>query len=261
MPASATFTLQAGDVVKIAGTPRGVRPDFAVAGGFAGETILEGRSTLERMVAGNRWTARDRIVGRSAPFRRFSAATANCSILFVPCPARIFAIFEARRSSAANTKSRRRATAWACGSRGRRAGRCRAAKWPSETVWPGAVQVTNDGLPRRARHRRPDHRRLSEDRPRHPGGLDPLGQLRPGSKVRFVKISAGAAETAAAERTAFSQRMAHAPCRHRGEPSTTALFHQEPIMRFGSGDAGQFVERQDGWCADDAKGKSFSSRG
>jgi antagonist of KipI len=79
----------------------------------------------------------------------------------------------------------------------------RAGELPSEAVAPGAVQVTNDGLPvvlgidgqtiggypKIAHVIRAD--------------LDRLAQLRPGAEVKFVKVTPDAAEAAAAERNAF----------------------------------------------------------
>lgn len=73
----------------------------------------------------------------------------------------------------------------------------------SEAVAPGAVQVTNDGLPivlgvdgqtiggypKVAHVIRAD--------------LDRLAQLRPGARVRFVRVSQDEAQAAARERDAF----------------------------------------------------------
>jgi allophanate hydrolase subunit 2 len=73
----------------------------------------------------------------------------------------------------------------------------------SEAVAPGAVQVANDGLPivlgvdgqtiggypKVAHVVRAD--------------LDRLGQLRPGDRVRFVRVSAAEADAAARARAAF----------------------------------------------------------
>jgi allophanate hydrolase subunit 2 len=73
----------------------------------------------------------------------------------------------------------------------------------SEAVAPGAVQVTNDGLPvvlgvdgqtiggypKVAHVIRAD--------------LDRLGQLRPGDRVQFVRVSPEEAEAAARKRAAF----------------------------------------------------------
>jgi allophanate hydrolase subunit 2 len=73
----------------------------------------------------------------------------------------------------------------------------------SEAVAPGAVQITNDGLPvvlgvdgqtiggypKIAHVIRAD--------------LDLLAQLRPGSRVQFVRVSAEEVETAAEERETF----------------------------------------------------------
>jgi len=79
----------------------------------------------------------------------------------------------------------------------------RAGELVSEAVAPGAVQVTNDGLPivlgvdgqtiggypKVAHVIRAD--------------LDLLAQLRPGERVRFVRVSPEEAEAAARARAAF----------------------------------------------------------
>ena len=79
----------------------------------------------------------------------------------------------------------------------------RPGELASEAVAPGAVQVTNDGLPvvlgvdgqtiggypKVAHVVRAD--------------LDRLARLRPGDRVRFVRVTPAEAETAAKERAAF----------------------------------------------------------
>src|SRR4051812_26159957 len=51
--AGKTFTLRAGDVLRILGTPRGLRAYLCVPGGFAAPVILGSRSTLEPLRAGD----------------------------------------------------------------------------------------------------------------------------------------------------------------------------------------------------------------
>jgi allophanate hydrolase subunit 2 len=73
----------------------------------------------------------------------------------------------------------------------------------SEAVAPGAVQVTNDGLPvvlgvdgqTIGGYPKVAHV-IRADR-------DVLAQLRPGERIRFVRVSSDQAETAARERAAF----------------------------------------------------------
>lgn len=79
----------------------------------------------------------------------------------------------------------------------------RASELPSEAIAPGAVQVTNDGLPVI----------IGVDGQTIGGypkivhviraDLDILAQLRPGTLVRFVKVSIEEADIAAEERDAM----------------------------------------------------------
>src|SRR5262249_9198256 len=51
IPAGTTFTLEPGDVLRIGGTPTGVRGYLCAAGGFDGPDVLGSRSSLEPLRA------------------------------------------------------------------------------------------------------------------------------------------------------------------------------------------------------------------
>jgi antagonist of KipI len=200
----AVFTLEAGDAVKIAGTPSGARAYFAVVGGFDGSTILQSCSALEPVGAGQVLASREsKMAPRALPFDAMPLATEGEAILLRALPGPQFKNFlkpEAFFGSdyAVTPASNRMGLRLAGPALERRAG-----ELPSEAVAPGAVQVTNDGLPvvlgidgqtiggypKIAHVIRAD--------------LGTLAQLRPGTRVRFAKVSAADAEAAAAERTAF----------------------------------------------------------
>ncbi|MCI0699904.1 MAG: biotin-dependent carboxyltransferase family protein [Planctomycetia bacterium] len=64
-----TFTLEAGDVLRVGGTQTGARAYLCVAGGFDSPEVLKSRSALEAIRAGDTLACRaSRIEPRSLPF-------------------------------------------------------------------------------------------------------------------------------------------------------------------------------------------------
>jgi antagonist of KipI len=205
--AGTTFTLEPGDVLKVGGTPSGVRGYLCVAGGFDAPPVLGSRTALERLTAGAVLACpASRSGGRSLPFLTSDAALGCASRLrgavtlrCLPGPQRDWfagdAFFaQTYRVSAASNRMGVRLT-------GEPLTR-RPGELVSEPVAPGAVQITNDGLPvvlgvdgqtiggypKVAHVVRAD--------------LDRLAQLRPGEEVRFQQISIDEAEAAARARAA-----------------------------------------------------------
>src|SRR5438067_8958939 len=69
VPPGTTFTLEAGGVLRVGGTPAGARGYLCVAGGFDATEILGSRSALERLAAGAELACRaSRTEPRSLPF-------------------------------------------------------------------------------------------------------------------------------------------------------------------------------------------------
>ncbi len=198
--AGMTFTLEPGEVLRIGGTPLGVRGYLCVTGGFDGPQILGSRSGLEPLVSGVELNCRpSQLPGRSLPFDLIE--TSDPALLRVvdgtqrdwfPDDA-----FFAQTFTVAPTSNRM----------GIRLTGIPLSKKPgemvSEPVAPGAVQVANDGLPivlgvdgqtiggypKVAHVIRAD--------------LDILGRLRPGARVRFQSVTTAEAEAAARERSAW----------------------------------------------------------
>jgi antagonist of KipI len=195
-----TFTLEPGDVLKVGGTPTGVRGYLCVAGGFAGTPVLGSRSALEPIQVGDVLAGPEsRTGGRSLPFAGLPNEEGNV-LRVLPGPQfdwflepEPFFSTEYEVLPASNRMGVRL--------RGEKLVR-RPGELVSEPVAPGAVQVTNDGqpivlgvdgqtiggYPKVAHVVRAD--------------LDRLAQLRPGEAVRFRKVSAGEAARAAADRAA-----------------------------------------------------------
>jgi len=207
-----TFTLEPGAVLRIGGTLSGARGYLAVAGGFDAPEILASRSAIEPIRAGDELKCRaSRIESRSLPFSAFLAnpdregggelrpvahAPGSPAVLRVlDGPQRdwfegdSFFVHEYEVSPASNRMGVRL--------KGPPLPR-RVGELVSEAVAPGAVQVTNDGLPvilgvdgqtiggypKIAHVIRAD--------------LDSLAQLRPGERVRFQRVAD--ADLAATER-------------------------------------------------------------
>ncbi|MBX9583473.1 MAG: biotin-dependent carboxyltransferase family protein [Gemmataceae bacterium] len=228
VPAGTTFALEPGDTLTVGGTPAGARGYLCVAGGFDGPAVLGSRSALEPLRPGDvlpcppsRCEPRGLGFpslpsplegeggGRRPPGegKHFRPPTPG------PSPSR----GEGRRIRVLDGPQRD----WFSDERfftqdytvtpaadrmgvrlvGEPLAR-RPGELVSEAVAPGAVQVTNDGrpvvlgvdgqtiggYPKVAHVVRAD--------------LDRVGQLRPGDRVRFVRVTAEEAEAAARERAA-----------------------------------------------------------
>ncbi len=198
-----TFTLEAGDVLRIGGTPTHVRGYFCVAGGFEAGEVLGSCSGFEPIRAGNAIYCRSsRTEPRSLPFH-----TSVEEVSTLPIPLRVVAgpqrdwfadesfFFQVYEVTPASNRMGMRL-------KGAPLPR-RSGELTSEAVAPGAVQITNDGLPivlgvdgqtiggypKIAHVIRAD--------------LDRIAQLRPGDRVRFVCISLEEAEIAARERREY----------------------------------------------------------
>jgi antagonist of KipI len=206
-----TFTLEPGEVLKIGGTPEGVRAYLCVAGGFEVPEILGSRCGLEPVKKGEALRCLEsETKGRSlsgCESLRMSPLTPNPSpprgegsIRVLPGPqgdwfldADRFFTAEYEVTPASNRMGLRLAGP---------ALERRPGELTSEPVAPGAIQVTNDGrpvvlgvdgqtiggYPKVAHVIRAD--------------LDRLAQLRPGSIVRFQLVTPEVAAAAAAERAA-----------------------------------------------------------
>jgi antagonist of KipI len=205
IPAGVTFTLEAGDVLRVGGTSEGVRGYLCVAGGFDAPEVLGSRSALEPLKPDDVLACRPsrtepRGLGFVASHPVADAPGSPHVLRALDGPQRdwfaddsFFAqLFEV--SPASNRMGLRL--------KGLLLPR-RPGELVSEAVAPGTVQVTNDGLPvvlgvdgqtiggypKVAHVARAD--------------LDVLAQLRPGERVRFVRVTPAEAATAAAERAAF----------------------------------------------------------
>jgi len=192
--AGTTFTLEPGEVLRIGGTPRGVRAYLCVPGGFDGPQILGSRSGLESLRSGVELQCRSsQLRGRSLPFDSID--------LLAPAVIRVLdgsqrdwfpddAFFTQTFTVApASNRMGLRLTGQPLTKK--------SGEMVSEPVAPGAVQVANDGLPivlgvdgqtiggypKIAHVIRAD--------------LDLLGRLRPGERVRFHPVTAEEAEDAA----------------------------------------------------------------
>ena len=197
-----TFTLKSGDVLRVGGA----------ASAHVVISALPADSPPRRCSAVDPRSNRSAPVTNSLVVRRGSRG-APCPMKLVrdPPPA-LFACASSTARSATgssmgpssrrNTRSCPRATAWGSDSRATPLTR-KSGELISEAVAPGAVQVTNDGLPvvlgvdgqtiggypKVAHVIRAD--------------LDLLAQLRPGERVRFDRVSPEKAERAATERAEY----------------------------------------------------------
>jgi antagonist of KipI len=205
--AGMTFTLAPGDVLRIGGTPAGARGYLCVAGGFESGEILGSRSALEPLKTGDvlrcspsRCEPRGLgLVGLEAPepLPRPQEPLPPAILRVLDGPQRDwftddrFFLQDYEVAPASNRMGLRL--------KGEPITR-RPGELMSEAVAPGAVQITNDGLPvvlgvdgqtiggypKIAHVIRAD--------------LDLLGQLRPGDRVRFITVSPEEAEEAASAR-------------------------------------------------------------
>ncbi len=223
-----TFTLERGDLLRVGGTSTGCRGYLCVAGGFDAPEILRSHSALEPLRIGDVLACRAaRIEPRSLSETMEQPADAGRSprqLRVLDGPQRdwftddAFFSQEYEVSPASNRMGvRLKGTPLL-----RRPG-----ELVSETVAPGAVQITNDGLPvvlgvdgqtiggypKIAHVIRAD--------------LDRLAQLRPGDRVRFVRVTPEEAAIAANERAALL----------KGWLSCLRMAERQPV--FVSGDPGE----------------------
>jgi antagonist of KipI len=202
IPRGTTFTLESGEVLRVGGTLTGARGYLCVAGGFQSPEVLSSRSALQPIRSGDELICRAaRIAGRSLPDGAHGPLPVGAIFLRVlDGPQRDW--FEG-----AEFFSREYTVTPASNRMGLRLTGEPIVRRPgelvSEAVAPGAVQVTNDGLPvvlgvdgqtiggypKIAHVIRAD--------------LDRLAQLRPGDRVRFERVTPGEAELAARERASF----------------------------------------------------------
>lgn len=196
-----TFTLEPGDILRVGGTLTRARGYLCVAGGFDVPDILGSRSGLEPLRTGEELKCRPaRIAGRALPDEvqgQLPASTIHLRVL--DGPQRDWFVDDAvfAQDYTVLPASNRMGLRLMGAPLMRRAG-----ELVSEAVVPGAVQVTNDGLPvvlgvdgqtiggypKIAHVIRAD--------------LDRLAQLRPGDRVRFMRVTFEEAERAARERVA-----------------------------------------------------------
>ena len=196
-----TFALKSGDALRVGGAVSGARGYLCVAGGFSAPEVLGSRSALEPLRPGDELVCRPtRIEGRSLPdeVRRRSPGVVQLRVL--DGPQRDWFTDDAffKQDYEVLPASNRMGIRLKGTPLSRRPG-----ELVSEAVAPGAVQVTNDGLPvilgvdgqtiggypKVAHVIRAD--------------LDLLAQLRPGEQVRFERVDPDVAERAAVEQSAF----------------------------------------------------------
>jgi biotin-dependent carboxylase-like uncharacterized protein len=182
-----SFTLRAGEELRIGGTTLGARAYLCVCGGFDAPLILASRSGLVNVQGGELLAcAASHIRGRSCPAIRPEFFDETTPIMAIPGPqASWFGESDFYEQEFTVTPASNRMGLRLTGE---------SLKMPkremtSEPVAPGAVQVTNDGqciilgvdgqtiggYPKIA------HVILAN--------LDMLGQLRPGSRIRFERAT------------------------------------------------------------------------
>jgi antagonist of KipI len=192
-----TFTLEPGETLRIGCAREGARGYLCVAGGFESQELLGSRSAFEPLSAGDElWCRASRIEPRSLPPEALANYTrGELRVLDGPqCgwfADDAFFTQEYEVTPASNRMGLRlKGTPLARSDE----------ELVSEAVAPGAVQITNDGLPVV----------LGVDGQTIGGypkianvirvDLDKLAQLRPGDRVRFVRVSPEVAVAAARER-------------------------------------------------------------
>jgi 5-oxoprolinase (ATP-hydrolysing) subunit C len=193
-----TFNLDAGDVLKIGGTPCGVRGYLAVVDGFDTPTILQSRSALEPISVGQSlMCAESHVRGRALPFAMLPCESV---LRVLPGPQHDW-FFEANTFFDSQYEVLPASNRMGVRLRGAKLER-RPGELVSEAVAPGAVQITNDGqpivlgvdgqtiggYPKIAHVIRAD--------------CDRLAQLRPGSSVVFRLVSEDDAQRAWDQRIA-----------------------------------------------------------
>jgi 5-oxoprolinase (ATP-hydrolysing) subunit C len=206
LAAGVTFALEPGDVLRVGGTSIGARAYLCVAGGFEAAEVLGSRSALEALKAGEELKcAASRIEARSLPFvslpsplvKEDNYATGLRALDGPQSDWFTDSSFFAQTYEVSPASNR-------MGLRLKGAPLTRKpGELVSEAVAPGAVQITNDGLPVV----------LGADGQTIGGypkvahviraDLDLLAQLRPGDQVRFIRVTADQAEGAFRARANF----------------------------------------------------------
>ncbi|MFO0824614.1 MAG: biotin-dependent carboxyltransferase family protein [Gemmataceae bacterium] len=194
-----TFTLEPGDILRLGWPGSGCRGYLCVAGGFNAREVLGSRSGLEPVRAGDVLVSRaSRIEARSLPITEAPSSPIRLRVLDGPQSEWFTNDAFFTQSYEVSPASNRMGMRFLGTAVSRRSG-----ELVSEAVAPGAVQITNDGLPvvlgvdgqtiggypKIAHVIRAD--------------LDTLAQLRPGDRVRFVRVSTEEAEAAARKRSTW----------------------------------------------------------
>lgn len=180
-----SFTLHAGDELRIGGTARGARAYLCVPGGFDAPVVLGSRSGLANLQAGDALACPvSRLPGRFCP-EIMPRLPEGCT----PIPA--LAGLQASWFRAAEFFEQEFTVQPASNRMGiRLSGKplpMPARELASEPVAPGAVQVTNDGqciilgIDGQTIGGYPKIAHVIQ------AGLDTLAQLRPGDRVRFIQ--------------------------------------------------------------------------
>jgi 5-oxoprolinase (ATP-hydrolysing) subunit C len=191
---NATFTLRKGQTLHVGGTPTGCRAYLCVPGGFRTAEVLGSLTGLEPVQAGDVLACQpSRLPGRSLAPEPEAPST---GVRVLPGPQAdwfddAFYGHTYRVTPASNRMGLRLDGPPLT---------LPKRELVSEPVAPGAIQITNDGRPivlgvdgqTIGGYPKVAHVIAAD--------LDALGQLRPGDEVRFVRVSEGEAEAAAAER-------------------------------------------------------------
>ncbi len=204
LEAGKTFTLRAGERLRVGGSPHGARAYLCVRGGFQTPVVLGSRSGLAPLAAGAEFPCQPgviaaRFVSIEGPWNRvLPPGDAPRTVRVLPGPQaewfRADALSRVFRVAPASDRMGLRLQGPSIEHPGR--------EMVSEPVCPGAVQVTRDGqcivlgvdgqtiggYPKVAQV-------IAAD-------LDLLGQLRPGDELAFERVSLDEAERLYAERRA-----------------------------------------------------------
>ena len=201
--AGTTFTLHAGETLRISGTPVGVRAYLAVRGGFQSPAVMGCHSALEPLRAGDVLACGpSTTAGRALPFVALHPF-GDVSLRVIPgAQADWFTpgALEAAHYTVAAASNRMGVRL--LGDPLPRVLDRLTAEMASEPVAAGAVQVANDGRPivlgvdgqTIGGYPRPAHVIRAD--------LDRLAQLRPGDTVRFRAVTPPEAERAARDAAA-----------------------------------------------------------
>jgi antagonist of KipI len=195
-----TFTLHAGERLRIGSTPVGARAYFCVGGGFLTPCVLGSRSGLAPLTAGTELACRTGVIG--ARFVCLDPAGTRTVWTEQECPRRLRILPGPQAEWFPAQALSQPGCAFGVSTASNRMGlrlQGLALKWPerelvSEPVCPGTVQVTRDGqciilgvdgqtiggYPKVAQV-------IAAD-------LDVVGQLRPGDEIVFISVTMGEAE-------------------------------------------------------------------